>query len=56
MINRTLVRTRIVQTLFAYYQDGDKTLLTAQKELQKSFANTYDLYMVLLDFVNELTS
>ncbi len=56
MINRTMVRTRVVQTLFAYYQNGDKTSLTAQNDLQKSFADTYDLYMVLLDFVNELTS
>ena len=56
MINRTMVRTRVVQTLFAFYQDGDKTSLTAQKELGKSFDSTYDLYMVLLDFVNELTA
>ena len=56
MINRTMVRTRVVQTLFAYYKDGDKTLLTARKELQKSFADTYDLYFALLDLVNELTA
>lgn len=55
MINRTLVRTRVVQTLFAYYKDGDKTPLTAKKELLKSFGDTYDLYVLLLDFVNELT-
>lgn len=56
MINRTMVRTRVIQTLFAYYKDGDKTLLTARKELRKSFADTYDLYFVLLDFANELTA
>lgn len=56
MINRTMVRTRVVQTLFAYYKDGDKTLLSARKELQKSFADTYDLYFALLDLVNELTA
>ena len=56
MINRTMVRTRVVQTLFAYYKDTDKTLLTARKELNKSFADTYDLYFVLLDFANELTA
>lgn len=55
MINRTLVRTRVVQTLFAYYKDGDKTPLTAKKELLKSFSDTYDLYVLLLDFINELT-
>ena len=56
MINRTLVRTRVVQTLFAYYKDSGKTLLAAQKELNRSFADTYDLYFTLLDFANELTA
>ena len=56
MINRTMVRTRVIQTLFAYYKDSDKTMSTARKELRKSFADTYDLYFVLLDFVNELTA
>lgn len=56
MINRTMVRTRVVQTLFAYYKDGDKTPGTARKELRKSFADTYDLYFMLLAFMNELTA
>lgn len=56
MINRTMVRTRIVQTLFAYYQNTDRTLLTARKTLNKSFADTYDLYFMMLDFANELTA
>ena len=51
-----MVRTRVVQTLFAYYKDTDKTLLTARKELNKSFADTYDLYFMLLAFANELTA
>jgi N utilization substance protein B len=50
-----MVRTRVVQTLFAYYKDGEKTASTARKELTKSFADTYDLYFVLLDFVNVMT-
>lgn len=56
MINRTMVRTRVIQTLFAYYKDGDKTPLTAKKELLRSFSDTYSLYMILLDFVNALTA
>lgn len=51
-----MVRTRVVQTLFAYYKDGDKTPGTARKELRKSFADTYDLYFMLLAFMNELTA
>lgn len=56
MINRSMVRTRVVQTLFAYYKDNDKTMVSARKELLKSFADTYDLYFLLLDFANELTA
>ena len=56
MINRTMVRTRVVQTLFAYYKDTDKTMTTARKELLKSFADTYDLYFALLDFANVFTA
>lgn len=56
MINRTLVRTRVLQTLFAFYKTGGKNRLTAEKELNKSFADTYDLYMLLLDMVNILTA
>lgn len=56
MINRTLVRTKVVQALFSYYQDENATPLGAKKELLKSFSNTYSLYMLLLDFVNEMTS
>ncbi len=55
MISRTLVRTRVIQTLYAYYKDGDKTSLSAKKELLKSFSDSYDLYVLLLGLVNELT-
>ena len=55
MISRTLVRTRVIQTLYAYYKDGDKTSLSAKKELLKSFSDTYDLYVLLMSLVNELT-
>ena len=46
----------MLQTLFAYYKDGEQTPLMAKKELLKSFSNVYSLYMLLLDFVNEMTS
>ena len=51
-----MVRTRVIQTLFAFYKDGDKMAGTARRELRKSFADTYDLYFVLLDFANVLTA
>ena len=55
MISRTLVRTRVIQTIYADYKDGDKTSLSAKKELLKSFSDSYDLYVLLLSLVNELT-
>ncbi len=51
-----MVRTRVVQTLFAFYKDQDKTATSVRSELRKSFADTYDLYFILLDFANELTA
>lgn len=55
MINRTLVRTKVILTLYAYFQDADKTRHTAEKELTESFSDTYNLYFLLLDLVNEIT-
>ncbi|MBP5476595.1 MAG: transcription antitermination factor NusB [Paludibacteraceae bacterium] len=54
MINRTMVRTRVVQTLFAYYQMEDSTLSSARKSLQKSYEDLYALYIHLFGFANEL--
>ena len=56
MINRTLVRTKIIQTLFAYYKTDEHSPLSARKELLSSFSSTYSLYMVLLAFADELTT
>ena len=33
MINRVLIRLKIVQIIYAYYQNGGKNLDTAEKEL-----------------------
>lgn len=55
MINRTMVRTRVVQTLFAYYTNQGDTPSYALKQLRNSFSDTYSLYMMLLEFVNALT-
>lgn len=33
MINRVLIRLKIVQIVYAYYQNGGKNLDTAEKEL-----------------------
>lgn len=56
MINRTLVRTKIIQTLFAYYKKENQSSLQARKDLLNSFSSTYSLYMMLLAFADELTT
>lgn len=56
MINRTLVRTKVVQTVFAYNYTEGKTSLAAKKELLSGFSDTYSLYMMMLDFVNEMVA
>ncbi len=56
MINRTLVRTKVIQTLFSFYTEGGKTAFTAEKELLHSFSDTYSLYFLLLDLVQEITT
>ena len=55
MINRTIIRTRVIQTLFAYYQSGETGIVKPSKALLHSFADTYSLYITLLALVNELT-
>lgn len=37
MINRVLIRLKIVQIVYAYYQNGGKNLDTAEKELFSTF-------------------
>lgn len=57
MINRTLVRTKVVQTLFAQQQQSqDQTPLSARKTLLNKFASTYSLYMMMISFADELTT
>ena len=50
MINRVLIRLKIVQIVYAYYQNGGKNLDTAEKELFFSLSKAYDLYNYLLLF------
>lgn len=48
MINRTLIRLKIVQLIYAYYQNGGKDIGTAEKELLFSLSKAYDLYSYML--------
>ena len=54
-INRVLIRLKIVQIIYAYYQNGGKNLDTAEKELFFSLSKAYDLYNYLLLLMVEVT-
>jgi len=55
MINRVLLRTKIVQILYSYYKSDSKSLPVAEKELFHSIEKTYDLYFHLLQLSVEVT-
>ena len=55
MISRVLIRLKIVQIVYAYYQNGGKNLDTAEKELFFSLSKAYDLYNYLLLLMVEVT-
>ncbi len=54
MINRELIRLKIVQLVYAFYQNNGKTLDTAEKELAFSLSKAYDLYQYLLLILTEI--
>ena len=55
MINRVLIRLKVVQILYAYYQNEGKNLEAAEKELFYSLSKAYDLYHYLLLLMVEVT-
>ena len=55
MINRELIRIKVVQLTYAYYQNGSKNIDTAEKELLFSLSKAYDLYNYLLALIVGIT-
>ena len=55
MINRELIRIKIVQLTYAYYQNGNKNMDNAEKELLFSLSKAYDLYNYLLELIVAIT-
>ncbi len=55
MINRELIRIKIVQLTYAYYQNGNKNMDNAEKELLFSLSKAYDLYNFLLELIVAVT-
>ncbi|MBP1677287.1 MAG: NusB antitermination factor [Bacteroidetes bacterium] len=56
MINRVLLRIKIVQILYSFYKGDGKSVPSAEKELFHSIERTYDLYFHLLLLTVEITN
>lgn len=55
MINRQLIRIKIVQLVYAYYQNGPRTIDQVTKELHASMTKAYELYGLLLELIVAIT-
>lgn len=55
MINRNLIRTKVLQIFFSWSQKENKDLKEAENELLDSLQKSYDLYHYLLQIIIEIT-
>lgn len=55
MINRTVIRVKVLQIVYACYQKNSKDLVSAETELLFSLEKSYDLYHYLLLLIVLLT-
>lgn len=56
MINRILIRIKVLQIIYAYYQNGSNDLKVAENELLFSLQKSYDLYHYFLLLIIDLTN
>ncbi len=54
MISRRILRIKILQLLYAYFQSEDNTIIKFEKELSFSIQKTYDLYHYLLLLITDI--
>ena len=55
MINRVLIRLKVVQIVYAYYKNSGKSLKAAEDEVFFSLSKAYDLYLHLLSLMPAIT-
>lgn len=55
MINRVLIRLKVVQIVYAYYKNSGKSLKAAEDEVFFSLSKAYDLYNYLLLLIPGVT-
>lgn len=56
MINRILIRIKVLQIVYSYYQNGNNDLKVAENELLFSLRKSYDLYHYFLLLIIEVTN
>ncbi|WP_099464941.1 transcription antitermination factor NusB [Parabacteroides provencensis] len=56
MINRILIRIKVLQIVYSYYQNGNGDLKVAENELLFSLQKSYDLYHYFLLLIVEVTN
>ncbi len=54
MISRRIIRTKVLQVLYAYYSSEEKSINNTEKELFFCIHKAYDLYHYLFDLVVEI--
>ena len=55
MINRVLIRLKVIQIVYAYYKNSGKSLKAAEDEVFFSLSKAYDLYNQLLLLMTAVT-
>jgi len=55
MISRRIIRTKVLQIMYAHVSSADKTISNSENELHFSIQKTYDLYHLLLALPIELS-
>ena len=55
MINRILIRIRVIQIVYAWYQNKERDLNQVERELLLGLQKSYDLYYYFLQLMIELT-
>jgi transcription antitermination protein NusB len=55
MISRRIIRTKVLQILYAHVSSPEKTITQSESELHFSIRKTYDLYHLLFAMLGELT-
>ena len=56
MINRILIRIRVIQIVYAWYQNRNKDMMQVEKELLLGLQKSYDLYFYFLLMMVEITN